>query len=357
MFVLGVAVSVAAIHAGSGHVRASQRASVVTFTDDRKPIEAIDFFGYKGLDLAAVRAALPLHVGDLFPPAKVKSSDDLKRQISEIVAHVTGHPATDVSFVCCTAKQGWMVYIGLQGGSFRTLHFDPAPAGTIRLPKEAVDLDEFLDQRWTDALIKGQSTEDDSAGYALANEPKTRKAQLALRDYAIKNETLILQVLATSSNVRDRAIAAEMVGYGRQSVEQIDALVHATLDPDDAVRNNATRALEVLARSKSDLAARIPLGPFISLMRSGTWTDHNKASLVLMGLTSRRDQGVLEQLRAQALVPLLEMGRWRSIGHANAALIVLGRIAGIDEDALNKMIDAGERDPILSKFFPNSPED
>jgi hypothetical protein len=161
---------------------------------------------------------------------------------------------------------------------------------------------------------------------------------------------LILQVLATSSDARDRAIAAEMVGYGPQSAEQIDALVHAALDPDDTVRNNVTRALEVLARAKPDLAVRIPLDPFISLMRSGTWSDHNKASLVLVGLTSRRDQRVLAQLRAQALVPLLEMGRWRNIGHAAAALTVLGRIAGIDEDALSKMIEAGERDPILAKF-------
>jgi hypothetical protein len=46
---------------------------------DRRPLGEIDFFGYKGLDLGAIRLALPFHEGDSFPPAKVKS-DDLKRQ-------------------------------------------------------------------------------------------------------------------------------------------------------------------------------------------------------------------------------------------------------------------------------------
>jgi len=64
-----------------------------------------------------------------------------------------------------------------------------------------------------------------------------------------------------------------MLGYGRQSRGQIDALVKANLDPDDAVRNNAVRALWVLAGAKPDLALNIPLEPFIRLLRSGDWSD------------------------------------------------------------------------------------
>ena len=52
----------------------------------------------------------------------------------------------------------------------------------------------------------------------------------------------------------------------------------------------------------------------------------------------------------QSLEPLLEMARWRYIGHAEAALTVLGRIAGIEEDSLSKMIEAGQTATILAKF-------
>src|ERR1043166_4684716 len=84
---------------------------------DRRPLAEIDFFGYKGLDLAAVRAALPFPEGDSFPPARVKS-DELKRQVGVAIKAVIGREPTDVAFVCCDAKQHYMVYIGLPGESY-----------------------------------------------------------------------------------------------------------------------------------------------------------------------------------------------------------------------------------------------
>ena len=78
--------------------------------------------------------------------------------------------------------------------------------------------------------------------------------------------------------------------------------------------------------------------------------DHNKASLVLVALTTARDPQVLAQLRTEVLDSLLEMARWRSIGHAEAALTILGRMAGIDEQTLNKLIDAGQTAAILGEF-------
>ena len=50
--------------------------------------------------------------------------------------------------------------------------------------------------------------------------------------------------------MRDIAPLAQMLGYARQSDQQVDALVHASLDADDDVRNDAVRALEVLAGAK-----------------------------------------------------------------------------------------------------------
>ena len=317
---------------------------------DRKPLGAIDFFGYRGVDLAAIRSALPFHEGDLFPPAKAKSSDALKRQVSATIAHVIGRPPTDVSFVCCDSKQNWMVYIGLPGESYEQVAFNPAPAADVRLPKAALALREEMDKAWMNAVMKGHATEDDSEGYALTNEPTARRAQLAIRDYALHNEALILDVLASSSDARHRAIAAQMLGYGRQSDQQVDALVRASLDPDDDVRNDAVRALEVLAGAKPDLARRIPPEPFVHLIRSGAWSDHNKASLLLLALTRSRDPKVLTLLRTDALDSLVEMARWRSVGHAEAALTIIGRIVGLSEDSLNTLIETGQADTIISKL-------
>jgi hypothetical protein len=317
---------------------------------DRKPLGEIDFFGYRGFDLAGIRSGLPFHEGDLFPPAKAKSSDDLKRQVRERVEQAIGRPPTDVSFVCCDSKQNWMVYIGLPGESYQALAFNPAPTQDVRLPRVAVALREEMEKAWMNAVMKGHSTEDDSEGYTLTNDAKARRAQLAIREYALRNEGLILEVLASSSDARHRAIAAQMLGYARQSNEQVDALVQAGFDADDGVRNDAVRALEVLAGAKPDLARRIPAEPFIRLLRSGAWSDHNKASLVLLALTKSRDPKMLALLRTEALNSLEEMARWRSLGHAEAALAILGRIAGLSEDSLNKLIEAGQADTIIGKL-------
>jgi hypothetical protein len=292
---------------------------------------------------------LPFHEGDLFPPAKVKSSDALKRQVSDKVKQVIGREPTGVSFVCCDSKQDWIVYVGLPGESYRALDFNPVPDEPIRLPKVALALREEMDKAWMSAVMKGHGTEDDSEGFTLTDDPKARRAELAIRDYALQNETLILQVLASSSDARHRAIAAQMLGYGRQSGEQIDALVRASLDAADDVRNDALRALWVLAGARPNLAQRIPVEPFIRLLRSGAWPDLNKASLLLVALTKNREPRVLTQRRTEALDPLLEIARWRNSGHAEAALSILGRIAGIDEDTLNKLIDTDRADTIVNK--------
>ncbi len=73
------------------------------------------------------------------------------------------------------------------------------------------------------------------------------------------------------------------------------------------------------------------------------------ASLLLVALTESRDPKVLNLLRTEALDPLVEMARWHYIGHAEAALSILGRIAGLDEDSLNKLIEAGQADTIINK--------
>jgi len=316
---------------------------------DRRPLAAVDFFGYKGVDVAAIRPALPFQQGDSFPPPKVHT-DELKTQVAAAIKRIIGREPTDVAFVCCDAKQHYLVYIGLPGESYEAIAFNRAPIGDARLPKDAVKLSDAVNDAWSNAIMNGHATEEDSAGYALTNDPKARKAELALRDYALQHEDVLLKVLASSSNADHRAIAAQMLGYGRQFDGQIDALVQASLDADEGVRNNAVRALEVLATAKPILARRIPPQPFIRLLRSGAWLDHNKASLVLVALTTTREPKLLEELRADALDPLLEMARWRYVGHAEAALTVLGRIAGIEEDSLNKMIAAGQTTTILAKF-------
>ena len=83
------------------------------------------------------------------------------------------------------------------------------------------------------------------------------------------------------------------------------------------------------------------------MLNSGVWADRNKAGFVLEVLSRRREQKLLRRLRAQASESLIEMARWRESGHAYSARLLLGRMAGIEEDRLQRLVQAGEADEII----------
>ena len=311
--------------------------------DKPRHIGSIDFYGYDGFNLEQIRSALPLHVGDSFPgPFETVES------IQKAVVSVIGRPPTDVSSVCCDAQGNYMIYIGLPGASIKHTEYNPVPKGNTRFPPEIVELYERTMDALSASVLKGTAREDTSKGYALSTtEPALRTKQLAVRAYATQHEKLIRAVLDSSSEARQRIVAAYLLGYTRQSRQQIAYLVRATLDVDDTVRNNATRALAVLAESSPKIAARIPAGGFIRMLSSGSWTDRNKVAWVLTSLTSSRDPKLLAQLRSEALVALSEMARWRNSGHAYYARLLLARIAGIEEERARQLANADNVDEIM----------
>jgi hypothetical protein len=189
--------------------------------------------------------------------------------------------------------------------------------------------------------------EDGSKGYALIKDPAARSLQLAVRRWAIDHEGQLLRVLQFSSSAEHRRIASDALGYARQSRRQILALVHAASDADEDVRNNAARAVSVLVKSNPALASAVDPVAFIRMVNSGVWTDRNKGAWALMQLTAARNPAVLARIRAEAFDSLTEMALWRRPGHACFARMVLGRIAGIQEDRLEKLAWDGPVEAIV----------
>jgi hypothetical protein len=305
------------------------------------PIGEIEFFGSAGYKIDRIRAALPIHERDNIPEESMEAKLALLRGAIEELA---GHAATDVSVVCCDAHGQWMIYIGLGGRNSNEVPHNPVPTGSVRLPESIVKLYREKMDALGNAVQNGSATEDDSKGYAVMADPKLRAKQLEGRDYAVGHETLLRQVLETSSEAQQRLIAADLLGYANQSKEQIAALVRASRDADEGVRNNAARALMVLARVK---APGIPAENFIEMLSSGSWSDRNKSGFLLLELTRGRDPELLAAIRADALDALIEMAQWRNSGHAEAARMILGRIAGIEEKRLQTLSDKGQVDVIV----------
>jgi hypothetical protein len=296
-------------------------------------IGEISFFGYSGLPVNKIRLSLPIHEGDSL------SIQDIARTRSEVaqaVQRTTGRDATDVKIVCCNDNGKMIVFVGLPGESSRKFRYNSAPKEPIRLPQTMLDL-YSRDMELNSEAVQKQPGEDRSKGYSLSTYPPLLETQLAIREFAIRNELLIRRVLRSSAKSRDRRAAAHALGYAEQSRTQILALVRASRDPDEGVRNNAARALGVLATSSKKLASWIPAGPLVAMLNSGIWSDRNKAAFLMNILTGARDPVLIHALRSHALQSLVEMARWKDRGHAWDARMILGRVAGIEERSLEKL--------------------
>jgi len=308
-----------------------------------------DLFGTAGRDATSVRAALAALEG-----ARVPMTDEgfrtFTRQVDERVNASSGARPTDIAPVCCDAEGRWTVYVGLAWGSVEP-PLRPRPAGSLALPPSLVRAYGALMDA-VEPAVRAQASEDHAAGYALSSDPALRARQLAFRDQAIAAGTRVYDVLAGAKVDTDRAIAAHALGYQSPSDRQVAALVDAARDPDEQTRNNAVRALWVIADSTHSLARAVPFEPFVALLHSGHWTDRNKGLMLVSSLSATGRPALLDRLRGDVRPDLVEMARWRERGHADPARLLLGRAAGIDEARLQQLIEAGDVEAIVAAAAP-----
>jgi hypothetical protein len=283
-----------------------------------------------------LRSVLPVQAGESIEQSQWSA---YRSRIEEAIRSETGKPPTDVALVCCNEHGNSMIYIGVAGTSSVTIKHKRAPMGEGRLPAAALKLSQETDEALSKAVHAGRAQADNSNGYALSADPELRAKQLQIREFALANEELLRTALSSSSNADHRAIAAEFLGYVNVSASQIADLAEAGRDPDPGVRNNAVRALGVIASSSQQRANMIPPKPFIALLKSDKWVDRDKGGWLMINLTQSRDPKLLQQLRTEAMDALVEMARWHFAGHAAFARRLLGRIAGIEEAKLDTMVE------------------
>ena len=303
-------------------------------------VGAVDVFGYAGWNrddsnTSALRGKLAGRVGS---EVRLGASAAFRRQVQGDVVAVTGKPATDIAVVCCDSKGELNVFVGMEGEGSIPLPQRAVPTGPDALPPEALSLYAEEEKANEAANARGASAEEESQGYVLAADPAARAAQEAMRRFALAHEDVITRVLHRSRAMQQRRAAAALLGYAPRSTAQVRALEDAVNDDDDTVRNNATRALAVLAS-----AGPLPgLNPeqIIGLLYSGVWTDRNKASALLAALTRTPNPKLLKALREQALPPLIEGARWQSRVHAFPFAVVLGRVVGMSEERIRELLQA-----------------
>jgi hypothetical protein len=307
----------------------------------------IDFYGLNKVSTSQVRSALAFKEGDIIsldgdePPSFLRATEHRVAQLPGVVRART-------ELVCCDHNRA-IVYVGVEERGARTMKLRTAPRGAARLPEDIVESGAEFSRALSLAVQRGDVTEDRSLGHALSHDPATRAIQERFVGFAARDLPVLRRVLRTSSDQDQRALAAEIMGYAPDKQAVVDDLVLGMNDPYDEVRNNSMRALMVFADAAAGHrpALSIPAQPFIAFLDSPVWSDRNKASGALLALSRGRDPGLLSTLRKEALAPLVEMARWKSEGHALAAFIILGRIAGYTDDKAQALWNAGERETVI----------
>lgn len=291
----------------------------------------IDFYGLRNLTPAHLAGALGVQIGDSI----TGSSEDFRARLMK----VPGVLDADVSVVCCEAGRSIM-YVGVREAGAPMRDFNTPPAGKEELSPEILAISSRYMRAMMEGVQRGEAGEDDSAGHSLSLYGPARVEQENMLAFAERNLDQLRAVLRNSGNAEHRALAAQVIAYSPDKASVVADLVNAARDPDAAVRNNAVRALAVMAmyeQANPQVGSHVPYAPFIDLLNSLEWTDRNKASFALAALTTTRDPALLRALRERAMPSLIEIARWRAPGHAMAAAVTLGRIAGLPDDRIIEM--------------------
>jgi hypothetical protein len=312
-------------------------AAVLALQDAPPPIGLVEVYGLRSVAEAPVRQAVGLQAGDAFP-----ESD---KEIIARLERVPGVADARLEGVCC--NEGRMIlFVGIRETGTMGTTFRSAPQGPARLSDDVVKTGEDFDKAFMAAVMRGEGEEDRSRGYSLMKDPAARAIQERFPAFAARDLELLRTVLRESGDASQRARAAQIIAYAPDKASVVGDLANAMRDPAPGVRNNVMRALALFAQFARENPAAplsVPAAPFVDLLNSIDWTDRNKSSAALQQLTEGRDPALLQELRDRALDSLIEMARWKSPGHAYMPFIILGRVAGMSEDAINAAWE--RRDP------------
>lgn len=305
-------------------------------------VATVDFYGLRHVSDSVARTALGIAPGDTLTALRMAMATGR-------LASVPGVVNARLEPVCCTGGRT-MLYVGVEEEGAPTLRFRAAPTDTVPLPGPVIQAGNAFAAAFDSALAHQDFAEDDSAGHQLMHDPAARAVEEGFIPLATRYAGRLREVLRRSADADARALAVQILAYAADKRSVVGDLEYGMSDPDPGVRNNAIRALALiamLAQRHPERHITIAYEPFVDLLNSPIWTDRNKASFALLALTTDRDSTLLAMLRARALPALVEMARWQNPGHALAACIMLGRLGGMSEQELQEAWASGDRERFI----------
>jgi hypothetical protein len=306
-------------------------------------IGVIEFYGLRKLSPDKLAQVLHIKAGDPLPSSKGEMEDRLEE--------VSGVVQARVEALCCDAGNA-ILFIGIEERGAPHFAFRSEPNGDAVLPQQVIDTYQKFMETVQSAARREKMAEDLTQGHSLMADPEPRAQQEKFVEIARERLPLLREVVRSSSDADQRAIAAALIGYAPDKKAAAEDLQFAMQDPDEAVRANAMRAMTaiaVLAARRPELGIRISPTWFVEMLNSIVLSDRIRAATALLTL-SDKDPAPLEQIRGRALDSILEMARWKSLSYALPAFVLAGRMAGLDQKQIEAAWTKGDRETVLARL-------
>jgi hypothetical protein len=308
-------------------------------------VGAIEYYGIHKLPVERISKPLGLRPGDALPPSKADLEDRLEK--------ISGVVQARLEAVCCEPNGNAILFVGIEEKGAPHFAFRSAPVGTAALPADIVQTYGNLIAAMDAAGRRGQTAEDLTHGHPLMADPDARELQQGLVPWAGAHLDVLRAVLRDSADDDQRAMAATIIGYAPDKTKVLPDLELAMQDPAESVRANAMRAvgaIAVLASREPERGIRVSPTWFVEMLNSIVLSDRLKAASALVNLTEKDGKSTLDQIRQRASGSVLEMAQWRNLRYALPSFILLGRMAGFTEDAIQANWTRGTRSAVVMRF-------
>ncbi|MCW3116514.1 MAG: hypothetical protein JWM28_596 [Chitinophagaceae bacterium] len=313
-------------------------------------VGVVEVYGNYTIPENIIREKLGVAIGDVL---QADSFSINKEVFTNRLLTVPGVKRAHIAAVCCTPENKLILFAGIDERDSAVFSYRKSPVSKIKLPREITSNYNESMKIELEAIQKGNAGEDDSQGHALLNYPPAQPLAAKTMIYAKQYFVELRRVLHDSYDPGQRAVAAQVIAYAPDKKEIVNDLLSAVKDDDETVRNNAARALGVIAgyaNEKPELGINMPATVFIDMLNSVVWTDRNKGGFVLLKLTAKRDENVLDEMKKKAVPALLQMAKWKSTSHAESFYFLAGRLAGFSNQEISDAFYSDKRDSFYNEM-------
>jgi len=304
----------------------------------------VEIYGNRKVSTDRIRRELGVRPGDPLPHSKSDAEEKLEK--------ISGVLSARLEAACCERGDA-VLYVGVEERGAVVPQFRPEPEEELACPEPVQQAYAAFTQALGGAAIDNETSEDLSRGHSLMENAAARAEQLRMLTMMETNVDAVRRALRESMYPDQREIAAYVLQYAPEKDKVIPDLQAALQDSDESVRRNAARALAglvVLARRDPSLGLRIQSTWLAEMLNSKVLSDRLEAAKTLLLFTDQPDQNTIRNLQDRALPSLYEMARWQYLPHALPAFLLLGRVAGWKDDAIQDAWASGDRDKTIDQW-------